>query len=127
MNLPISTHRRADALSFGVLLITLGILLFTRTWWPWILVGVGAALMTRQYFLERYYDIFITFIIFGGLFCFSYFVVNWTVVLSVLFTLAGIFIIFREYFYPNNEVGEKKSEIESLEVSEEEHDQEKKP
>lgn len=125
MSLPITTHRRADTISTAVLLIALAILMYTNAWWPWILLGIGAVVVTRQYFLVRFYDMLVTSLIFIGLFCFFYFPIKWSVILPVLFTVAAIYIIFREYLFSNNDVGINKVENESLEVSEEEKEDEK--
>lgn len=126
MNLPTSTHQKADAISTGMLLIALGILMYTGAWWPGILLGIGASLMTRQYFLGKYYDILLSALIFIGLFCFFYFTINWLIILPVLFTIAGIFLIFQEYFFTPKEIDDEEVDRESQEVSEEEHDRKKK-
>lgn len=99
--------RKAASISNGVFLISLGILFFTNLWWPGILLALWATLGLRQYLVARYWDFALTSIIFIGLFVLNY--LDWDILLPVLFVVAGIFLIVREYFFGGDTNGEEKS------------------
>lgn len=124
MSAPITTHRKADNVSLGLLLVGLGILLFFNNWWPWILLVIGTALVARQYLRGRHYDMAISGIIFGGLFLFFYFGVSWSVLMPVIFTLGGIYLIFREYFVTKERFGQDKIEDATIEIADAEREEE---
>jgi uncharacterized membrane protein len=119
---PILSHKRADGVSTGIFLITLGVLSYYHTWWPWILLSIWLALITRQFLRGRIYDMALTTLIFGGLFCLFYFGLSWDVLAPVLFTVGGLYIIFREYFVSKERVGEEKIDDAAKEIDDAEHD-----
>jgi len=102
--------RKIDAIANGAFLIGLGVVFFTNTWWPGILIPIWLALVIRQYFTERYYDLFLSSIILLGLFALSLFKFEWAVLMPVLFVVGGIYIIFREYFFADDTNGEDPSQ-----------------
>ncbi len=106
----IISKRKAEVISNGVFLIALGILFYTNDWWPGILLAIWAALATRQYLTGRNYDLIVSSVILIGLFIVSFFHLEWSVVMPVLFVLGGIYLIFREYFFAKDSNGEDKSE-----------------
>lgn len=91
--------RKADALANGIFLFGLGILFYTGFWWPGILLALFANLAIRQYFTGRIFDLTITSIILLGLFALSLFRVSWDILMPLLFIFGGFYIIFKEYFY----------------------------
>ncbi len=121
MLVPLTSQKKADAISTGVFLIALGVIAYLNAWWPGILLAVCVSLMTRQYLRARIYDLCLTSIIFGGLFIYFYLKVSFEVLTPVLFTVAGIYIIFREYFTSN---GSENSDTEKLNRKVEELQQE---
>lgn len=108
MGIPRTTQRRADAISLGVMLIGFGALTYLNNWWPGVLIVVGVALLLRQYMRGRYYDMALTTVIFGGSFLTFALNVNLQALMPVLFTLGGIYLIFREYFVTKERVGDEK-------------------
>lgn len=111
MSNPLGVSRKqGDAIANGAFLIAIGILFFTNLWWPGILLAIWVSLALRQYFSGRYYDLYISSIILLGLFALAFFQLEWTVMIPVLFVVAGIYIIFREYFFAEDTNGEDKSE-----------------
>jgi len=106
----ILSKRKADAISNGVLLISLGILFYLNAWWPGILLAVWAWLGARQYFTGRHFDLTITTIILIGLFLIDYFNVQLLMLMPILFTVGGVYIIFREYFFSDDTNGESKAD-----------------
>lgn len=112
------SKRKANAISSGILLIGLGILLYTDAWWPGILLVVWAMFAIREFLTNRFYDLFITSAIFLGLFFGYYLHINWSILMPVLLVVGGIYIVFREYYYAGFEdVAETNEEIE-LELEE---------
>lgn len=111
------SKKKADAISNGVFLIGLGILIYTNAWWPGILLALWATLAVRQYLTNRIYDLAITTILLLGLFLVTFLNLNWSVLVPVLLILGGIHIIFREYCVAEgvedeNPIEETEKEIE---------------
>lgn len=94
---PILSRRKAEVISNGVFLASIGILFWTNGWWPGILLAIWASLGTRQYLTGRIFDVIVSSIILVGLFIASFFNLSWSVLIPVLFITGGIYIIFREY------------------------------
>lgn len=111
---PILKKRKAAALSNGVFLVGLVILLFASAWWPGILLVLWITLFLRQYLTGRNYDAFLSTVILMGLFLIAYVKINWSVIIPVLFVIGGVYLIFREYFYSEESIEEEeiKDEIE---------------
>lgn len=110
MGQPILSKRKSDAISNGVFLIALGILFYTNTWWPGILIAIWAALGLRQYLTGRTYDLIISSVILLGLFIITFFRIEWSLLMPILFVVGGIYIIFREYFFSEDTNGEDKAQ-----------------
>jgi len=91
------SKRKADAISNGLFLIGLGVLIYTGFWWPGILVVLWVTLGARQFFTGRIYDLIISTIILLGLTAVTLLNLNWTIIVPILLVLGGIHIIFREY------------------------------
>ncbi|MEI8125170.1 MAG: hypothetical protein WCG42_05405 [Parachlamydiaceae bacterium] len=110
MKQEILSKRKANAISNGLLFIGIGILYYTNTWWPGILLVAWASLGMRQYLSGRIYDLVISSIILLGLFGITIFDIKSAVLVPVLFIIGGIYIIFREYFFGDDLNGEEKSQ-----------------
>ena len=106
------SKRKADAISNGSFLIGLGVLFYTNTWWPGILLILWIALVMRQYLTGRNYDAVLSTIILVGLFLISYIQINWSILVPVLFIIGGIYLIFKEYFYSDDDMEEQIDELE---------------
>jgi hypothetical protein len=117
MAVPIVTHRKADNISLGVLLIGLGVLSFLNSWWPGILVVIGLSMIVRQYLRGRFYDIFLSALIFGGLFVVAFFGYMRDYIIPVCLTIGGIYLIFREYMIPKVRIGDERVEDAGEEVN----------
>lgn len=113
---PLVSKHRADTTFNGVLLIGAGILFFTNSWWPWLLLVLGGALALRQYLRGRIYDTCLTVIIFGVLFAQAFFDWKLSFLIPVLFTLAGIFLLFYEWVIRRDRVGEEALDDQNKEI-----------
>lgn len=94
---PLASQRRAKALSLALFLIGLAIIAYLDAWWPGIMPVIGIPLALRQYLLGRMYDMAISLLVFLGVFVTVQFNISFQILIPVLFTVAGIYIIFREY------------------------------
>jgi len=110
MSQMILSKKKSEAISNGVFLVCLGVLFWSNGWWPGILLAIWASLAVRQYFTGRNWDLAITTFILIGLFIVSYFNINLSVLLPVLFVVGGIYIIFREYFFAEDNIKEDPSQ-----------------
>lgn len=104
------SRKKIDALANALLLIGLGVLLYTNLWWPGILLVVWASLGLKQWLTNRKFDLIITSVILWGLFIASYLDLKWNVLIPVLFFLGALYIIFREFFFSEDTNGEEKSQ-----------------
>lgn len=106
----IVSKRKAEVISNGIFLASLGILFWTNGWWPGILLAIWACLGARQYLTGRTYDFAITSVILIGLFIVTFFNITWSVLIPVLFVTGGIYIIFREYLFSENLIEDKRTD-----------------
>lgn len=101
MAIPLMSKRKADAISNGIFFILLGILFYTNAWWPGILVAIGTTFALRQYLTGRIVDFFITLLILALVVLITFAGLSIYILMPVLFVLGGIYIIIREYFFPD--------------------------
>ena len=104
------SKKKATVISNGIFLICVGIMIFTNTWWPGIIVAIAVTITSRQYLYGRYYSAIISAVIFTALFILAMTRFNFDVLAPILFIIAGIFLIIREYFFAQDTNGEEKSE-----------------
>ncbi len=123
MSKPLVPHHKAVSIAGGVLLISIGILFYTNFWWPGILLALMATVGIKEALRGRYYDMALSVAIFGGLFLFFFLNTSWSVAVPVLFTVAGIWIIFREFLSTQKRTGDEAAEDASREMIDEEEDE----
>lgn len=116
---PLTSKKRARALSAALFLMGLAALVFTQNWWPGIMLAVGLPLALRQFLLGRTYDCLISLLVFVGTYVSVEFDISWQVFLPILFTLGAIYILFREFFGPDETTEEEKEEELNHEIEEE--------
>lgn len=107
---PITSKKRAGALSTSLFLLGLSTLIFTQSWWPGIMLIIGLPMALRQFLLGRNYDMLITLTVFIGTFITATFDISWQIFLPILFTLAAIYIFFKEFFGPDETDEEEREE-----------------
>lgn len=115
---PITSKKKADALSTSLFLLALATLIFTQAWWPGIMLILGLPLALRQYLLGRTYDTLVTLLVFIGTFVTVQFDISWRIFLPILFTLGAIYIFFKEFFGPDETDEEEKEEQINHEIEE---------
>lgn len=102
--------KKASAISNGIFLVSLGILLFTEFWWPGILLALWATIASRQYLSGRLYYALSSSVILLGLFIAALINFNFDILAPILLVIGGMIIIVREYFFPGDTNGEEKSQ-----------------
>ena len=95
---PKISRKKAATISFAVFLIILAIITLTEYWWPGIMLLIGIPLAVKQFFSGRKYDMAITLFVFLGVFVTVQFQIPWKYLLPVIFTVGGIYILFKELF-----------------------------
>lgn len=115
---PLVSRRRAKVLSFAVFLIGLAIVSYLNIWWPGIMLAIGIPLAMRQYLLGRHYDMLVSIFVFVGVFITVQFNVSWQIVLPVLFTLGGIYLLFREFIESSETPTDELEEDLNVEIEE---------
>lgn len=109
MAAPILSKKKAHAVSNGVFLISLAILIFTGAWWPGLLLAIWATLASRQYLNGRHYTAALTTFVLVGLFIISYIKYDFDVLAPVLLAVGGIFLMVKELYFESDTNGEDKS------------------
>lgn len=115
----LASERRAKAISLALLFIGLAIVAFLHAWWPGVMLAVGVPLALRQYLLGRPYDTAVSLLVFGGVFITVQFDISWEILLPVLFTVGGIYVLFREYIESRNPPEDEAEEDLNEEIEEE--------
>lgn len=116
---PITSRKKAGALSTALFLLGLASLILTEDWWPGIMLIVGLPLALRQFLLGRTYDAMVSLLVFVGTYVTVEFDISWKIFLPVLFTLGAIYILFREFMGPDETTEEEKEEELNHEIEEE--------
>lgn len=115
---PITSKKKAQALFTALFLIGLAVLIFTESWWPGIMLVIGLPMALRQYLLGRTYDMCITLLVFIGAFVTVQFDISWRILLPILFTLGALYVLFREFFGPDETTEAEKEEDIAHEIDE---------
>jgi predicted membrane protein len=119
MGTPLTSKKKAHALSTALFLIGLAVLIITEMWWPGIMLAVGLPLAVRQYLLGRTYDMCISLLVFVGTFVTVQYNITWRVFLPVLFTIGAVYVLCREFMEPSEEDEVEKDEDIQHEIEEE--------
>lgn len=95
---PIVSHRKAQKFSTAFLLLGMAVLALMDSFWPGLMLVLGLAFAMRQFLLGKVYDAVIALGVFGGIFFAAFMDVPLKVLLTVLFVVAAIYILFRDYW-----------------------------
>lgn len=126
MTHPRTSRRRAAAFSSALFFIGLAIIALTAVWWPWIMLVIGIPLALRQFLLGHDYDMFLSLVIFGGIFVASFFQLTWNIFLPVLFITAAVYILMREFQLSREHPEDEEEEDINHEIEEQEAEETKK-
>ncbi len=114
------SKKKAHAISNGIFLVCLGILIFTNAWWPGMILAIWATVASRQYLTGRKYYALVSTIVLLGFYAVSLFKFDYDFLAPVLLVVGGLFLIIREYYFEDGLEGEEKSEeiLEDMEIDE---------
>ncbi len=115
---PLTSKKRAQALSAALFLIGMAALIVTENWWPGIMLATGLPLALRQFLLGRTYDMCITLLVFVGTFVTVQFDIAWKVFLPILFSIGALYILCREFLSDDDLTEEEKEEDMQREIKE---------
>ena len=101
--------KKAHAISNGIFLISLGILILTNSWWPGMLLALWATLASRQYLTGRLYQAIVSSILLLGLFMISLLKFDYDILAPVILVIGGIYLIVKEYYFEDDTNGEEAS------------------
>ena len=108
------SQKKAEAAFLLILVMGAFILYFSGHFWPELAIPMGIALAFKQFLLGKRYEMYVSLIVFFGLYFtwethlyrFSVDLLEFLLSsLPVLFLLAAIFLLFREYVF-NKEINE---------------------
>lgn len=103
--------KKAHAISNGIFLIGLGILVLTNAWWPGILMALWAMLASRQFLTGRKYQAALTTVVLLGLFIVAMLKFDYDMIAPVVLVVAGIYLIVKEFYFEGDTNGEEASEL----------------
>ena len=108
---PKMSKKRTETISSALFLVGLAIVFLTNTFWPGMLLVIGISLAVRQYLFGRLYDALLSLAVFTGVFCASGLNISWDILLPVIFVVAALYILIREFCnpYPLDEAEEEES------------------
>lgn len=81
---------------------------------------IGIPLALRQFLLGSYYDTAISLIIFIGVFLLALYDLTWDLLLPVLFSMAALYILLREFQESREHPEDEEEEDLNLEIEEKE-------
>ena len=87
-----------------------------------MMLVIGLPLALRQFLLGRNYDALLSLVVFIGIFIIAGFDVSWEVLLPILFIIAAIYILAREFFDPNGTTEAEDEESLNHEIAEDDED-----
>ena len=118
---PIMSNHKAQILALCLFIICVAIMFSIKSWWPEVLLVIGIPLALKQYLNGHRFDMISSLIVFVGGYITVKFKIAWEVVLPVIFTLGGLYILLREFFTSSKTEVEKEIDI-NEEIKEEDED-----
>lgn len=117
---PLTSKKRAKALSSALFLIGLAIIMYLNAWWPGIMIVIGLPLSFKQFLEGRHHDVFLTLFIFFGFFIIAQFNISWKILIPILFVMGAIYILCKEWVQGNISSEREREEDFSKEIEEKE-------
>ncbi len=121
MTQPILSQKKSKTLVFCLFFTGIVMLSYLGSWWPGIMLVIGLPLALKQYLARRLHDVAITLFVFLGVFVTVAFEIQWELLLPIIFTLGGIYVIFREFIEGNPTTEVEQEEDLNEEIEEELH------
>ena len=118
----ILSHKKTRAFMVALFLVGLSFLAFYQTFWPWILIVVGASLGFRSIALGHYYEGVFNILTFGGLTWTYLAKISWSIVLPIVLVIAAIYEVYKAYVEEVELTERDKLEDKQHELEEEEQE-----
>ena len=97
------SKNKVKALSGVLFCIGLVLLFFIHAYWSAVVLVIGIPLALKQCLEKRLYDMAITLFIFIGFFLIAQFTIPWKILIPILFIMAAIYILCKEYVISKKE------------------------
>ena len=91
------SSKKALTYSFFLFIVGLILLSWFHFWWPGILLAIGIPLALRNYFQEKYSDLAMVLVVFGGIFVIVQFHLS-DVYLPLFFGVGGLYVYLKGFF-----------------------------
>jgi divalent metal cation (Fe/Co/Zn/Cd) transporter len=85
-----------------------------------MMLVIGLPLALRQYLAGKTYDALSSLFVFIGFFVIAGFDISWEILMPVLFLIAALYILLREFFNPASHTTAEEEESLSYEIEESE-------
>ena len=115
---PLISKKRSKAICSALFLIGIAVIMYLDAWWPGIMAVIGIPLALKQFFEGRVQDVFLTLAVFVGFFIVAQFNISWKILLPILFIMAAIYILCREWVEGNLVSEEEREEDLNKEIEE---------
>lgn len=115
---PLSSKKRAKAITSALFLIGLAIIMYLDAWWPGIMAVIGVPLALKQFLEGRYHDTLLTLFVFVGFFVVAQFNISWKILIPILFVMAAVYILCKEWVESKLQSEEEKEEDLNKELEE---------
>ena len=116
MHRPLLSKRWIQAVTIILFFIGMVLTIYFKTWWPGILLTLGLPLAFKQFLEKRRWNALFTLIVFVGFFALARFNIPWKVLLTVLFVMAVIYILCREWLEGHFSFKKEKKEDEEKKI-----------
>lgn len=114
------SKKRSSALTGALFFLGLTVVSLTQNWWPGIMLVIGLPLALRQYLDERRGDMILSLFVFCGIFVSAQFALSWEVLLPVIFFIAALYLLGREFLDSRAETTEEEIDEINHEIEEDE-------
>lgn len=94
---PFTSKKRAKAIASALFFIGLAIIMYLDAWWPGIMIVIGIPLALKQFLEGRHHDTLLTLAVFVGFFIIAQFNISWKILLPILFIMAAVYILCKEW------------------------------
>lgn len=115
------SSKKANQFALFTFLLGLGFVAIERTWWPEIVLVLGATLIVRQLTLRKFYDAFLAGFLFLGVFITQKYEAFPKVILPVLFFTGALFMALRVYVDSQQAPIDQQEENLNHEIEETQH------
>lgn len=119
MKKPYLSESKTRAISLSIMLLGFAVLSFTDTWWPWLMAVIGLSVVVKQVLRAKFYEAFISAIVFGGVVVTTGLNIAGRYFLPVILMVGSIYILTRAFFQSDIETEDELEAEQNKELEEE--------